>query len=183
MHLRNTIIWIFLGSTVLVGCTRSNPEFELTVDGGEACTPGQRQCSGNITQVCTPEGEVPQFESERTCPADSTCQEGICWPTGPDCRETRCPAGKVCTIFVDPHEPSKLGQFCTSPSGATPGAEPCTANEQCQSGICLGRGESGFCYLSCTTHKDCLQEKAFRCKELNLTINGVQGQVSGCATQ
>ena len=174
--------WVILAATALGGCTKANPDFEPEVDGGGGCTPGQRRCSGRTTQVCTPEGDAPLFIDERTCPADSTCQDGICLPTGPRCEETRCPTGKVCTLFVDDEDPSRLGRFCTSPAGGTPGAEPCTANDQCQSGICLGRGQSGFCYLSCNNQRECPQARGFKCKELSLTINGVQGKVAGCAS-
>jgi len=181
MRLLPTILALLLGSTAFPSCTRSNPDFEPSVDGGAGCTPGERQCSGNTTQICTPENGTPMFLNERACPEDTSCQDGICWPTGPRCGETRCPAGKVCSIFVDPERPDALGLFCIAPVGGIAGTTACTSNNQCQSGICLGRGESTFCYLSCEKERECPLASGFKCKKLNLTINGIQGQAKGCA--
>ncbi len=157
-----------------ISCTTPNQEYEA-LGSNEPCTPGQRTCQDQVTQVCNAQGS---FINERRCPELSSCENGICVPSGPECHAS-CEESKVCTIFVNPTSPEELANFCIDASGTQPGGSPCTYSDECQSGLCLKRGDIAFCYQACTSSKDCPDHKQ-KCQTLTVTINGVQGVIKGC---
>jgi hypothetical protein len=163
----------------LAGCTEPNPEYQMLQDATASCSPGQRQCRGQLTEVCVPQGEGASFTGDGECPAGTNCQGGVCVPANNPCTST-CAGQQVCSIFVDPQQPESLGNFCTNPVGNIPGQMSCSSREQCQSGFCVGRGNDLSCYQACGRSKDCNQLAGYQCLRLTVTVNGVQGQINGC---
>jgi hypothetical protein len=167
-----------LGCAALLGCTEPNPDYQPGSDGSGGCTPGDRQCAGQITQVCS---GARTFLNERQCPDGTTCNAGVCVTTGVPCTSDEgCGEGQVCTIFVRPDDPTKLGTFCSANLGETAGGKACTSHLDCQSGFCLKRIGMSFCYKACDGQKSC-SELMYRCVQVLMTVNGVQGSVHACA--
>lgn len=167
-----------LGSVSLLACTEPNPNYQAGSDGVGGCIPGERRCAGQITQVCSGAGS---FLNERQCPEGSTCNAGVCVSTGVPCKsDETCAAGQVCTIFVKPDDPSKLGTYCSNALGETAGGRACTSHMECQSGFCLKRIGMSFCMQACDGNKSC-SSLMYRCVQVLMTVNGVQGSVHACA--
>ena len=170
---------------VLIGCTEPNPSYDPSYeppsDMGAPCSPGDRTCSGQMVLVCRPNPAGTRFEAERLCPSDSTCEAGICIPSGPACSGT-CDEGKVCTVFINPKKTSELTTFCANASGQGEGGATCTNNMDCQSGFCLIRDQTLTCYSACASAKgeECAFSPDFTCMRLTITVNGVKGPVNGC---
>jgi hypothetical protein len=166
---------VVIAALVGASCVEVNPDYQPP-DGSvsQSCTPGQRRCWGQTAQVC---GGGGTFINDRICPGGSTCERGFCFPTGPACKiESGCAGSVVCTLFVKP-DGSGLGNYCADPVGNLGPAKLCSANKQCQSGICLTRQNFSFCYTPCIKSKDC---KSGRCYEVVMTITGVQASVKSC---
>ena len=163
-------------------CTEANPDYRPPVPPPEGsvaeCQIGERRCLNTITQACSGAG---RWVNERLCPGLSTCQDGICVPSGPPCgSEADCGPGRACSIFVDPVEKNELGNFCALTVGIKPGLSVCTGDEQCRSGFCLHRGGESICYQACREDFDC-PKAPHRCVQISVTVNGVQDQVRSCA--
>jgi hypothetical protein len=162
--------------TSLIGCTEHNPDYKPNQDSSVQCTLGQRRCNGDTTVVCLQSGAGTQYAAERICPGGSSCQDGICVPSGAACTHI-CEQGQVCTIFVNPTQKDKLDTFCASPLGLKAAGANCSKNAECQSGLCLIRAKGSICYGPCIGN---VCKQGYKCTEVTLTINGVQGQVTSC---
>jgi hypothetical protein len=173
--LRSVSSLVVITALVAAGCVEVNPDYQ-SPDGSvnQSCSPGQRRCWGQTAQVC---GSGGTFINDRTCPGGSKCERGFCFPTGAACEsEAGCKGSAVCTLFVKP-DGSGLGNYCADPVGSKGPAALCTANAQCQSGICLTRQSFSFCYSPCSRSKHC---KSGRCYAVVMTITGVQASVKSC---
>jgi len=100
-------------------------------------------------------------------------------PGKPACEGTSCESGFVCTVFVNPTSAGQLGTFCTKPVGAKAPGAPCASAEECQTGFCVAKGKVPTCYRSCTKAREC-PGPGYKCVDLTLTVNGLQGTVPGC---
>jgi hypothetical protein len=170
---------LFLAGLALAlsACTEPNPGYEAGSDQGVACTPGSRSCSGQSVMVCVPSGSSTSWQLDRACPPTSTCKAGICTPGAGACTGS-CEAGLVCTVFVNPATLNTLGTYCAKPVGSKPGGATCASDAECVSGLCVSRGKARTCYQACGKSRLC--PAPTKCAELTLTVNGVQGTVSGC---
>lgn len=160
-------------------CTEPNPGYEGERDGGTACTPGARTCSGQSVMVCVPKaGGATGYELERACPPSSTCKAGICAPGAGACVGS-CDPGLVCTVFVNPATMNSLGNYCAKPVGSKVGTMSCAKDSDCSSGFCISRaGKAPTCYQPCGKNRSC--PPPTKCVELTLTVNGIQGTIPGC---
>ncbi|MBU1240756.1 hypothetical protein KJ865_13670, partial [Myxococcota bacterium] len=70
-----------------------------------------------------------------------------------------------------------LGTFCiTSPNPlGLEGGKACSNASQCISGYCF----RSTCFTPCNDINDCPFDS--ECVELNVTIDGIQGKINGCA--
>jgi hypothetical protein len=203
---------------LVCGCTTANPAFvgsaaDLATaadlggsDGASglpdlapACVEGARSCASATTSAVCQGGAIA---ADRVCPADSTCQDGVCTapPDGPGAigrscddfggpSENACFSGGAmpvpsCQPFVvdDPGQPA-VEWVCGRPVGdGGPGA-PCTSGAQCRTGFCTGKG---ICFRSCRTVGDCPTPqpgRVFGCDAVTLVVDGVSVTAGSCVPQ
>jgi hypothetical protein len=157
------------------GCTRPNPEFQndTAPAADQPCLAGARSCSGQTSLVCI----GGTFQNDRTCPSGTSCVNGACNP-GPSatrCMDDRqCPNGTMCSVFIDPQAPGVLNTFCSAPTGTVAAGGRCQANQDCQSGLCVGARPSASCFQACRSDNDC--PALLQCAEVSVTVEGVRGQ-------
>lgn len=80
-----------------------------------------------------------------------------CLGGGPCVRDLDCMCRQICRPFANPTNPARLQPVCAAPpnpGGATGGA-PCTSNDQCATGQCLGSSGNLWCYSICVSDRDC----------------------------
>jgi hypothetical protein len=129
-------------------------------------------------------GSDKVFHVDRDCPTGSRCQAGACQPVGsPErCRTASdCGGDRVCTVFVDPAAPTTLATFCSVSFGGRAGGERCTANGDCQSGLCVGARPSAVCFLPCTGEGNACPGD-LKCEDVSVTVDGVRDseRLKGC---
>ena len=181
MKPRHAVLGFFL--ILGIGCTSSNPDFPTPV----SCNAGDRQCANPapnppVALVCGRDAnDTPGF-IEEPCPTSTLCASGLCTPTQalPACHsQTECGAGKVCVPLIISVDQPTLAMYCVPAASATaaPG-QSCAKDSDCQSYRCLQHPLGRYCLQACATVQSCAASSA--CRSLNVTVNGVQGQVLSC---
>ncbi|MCD6497719.1 MAG: hypothetical protein J7M25_05355 [Deltaproteobacteria bacterium] len=168
---------------VLFACTEKNPDY----DPNRFCDPGTRRCLDDQTrQVCLPSATWPDGDAgtpwTETCWTGAVCENGICVasPNAVRCsKQGDCAANEVCTVLVDPKDPTSLGTFCIAPPypGKLTAGQACNAADDCAAGLCTRH----VCFDACTVAADCRNQQLV-CETLDVTVEGVRraGVVSGC---
>lgn len=181
---RATLFALALG--VAAGCTGENPNY---VPDGGSCSAGERTClktlSGLVSPiVCGLDTTGALVPREERCPAPAVCSEGLC--TAPvqarACeRQEECQGGEVCTPLLTPSGPRGVASFCLrAGDGARAPGEACSADEECQSYLCLQHSRGRYCLRACKTMGDC--GIPARCRSFDVTVTGVRGTINSCSS-
>lgn len=134
----------YLGACTSGECVNQTP---VTCEDDDVCTLNQcNEESGECEFPAAPDGTG--CDDGNLCTADDTCQGGVC--TGGT--ETTCDDLDVCTVDrCEPttgdcvFEPTAGGEICDD-------MEPCSIDDACQDGMCVGLWNAPFC---CETIADC----------------------------
>jgi hypothetical protein len=86
-------------------------------------------------------------------------------------RDLDCPASEHCELFTnDPH--TAFEPHCVTGAGYADGGASCTADDQCRSTLCIGKGQPGaFCFGLCTSSADCDWGSSTICTPVELIVN------------
>jgi hypothetical protein len=152
-----------------------------------ACVPGPLKtcpastdpCKVNVcdpaTGNCVPENaeDGTQCEDGDLCTVGDTCQNGTCRPGD----VTTCPpTGNPCTVSVcNPN--SGICQI-QNQTGSCDDGNPCTRDDRCQSGVCVGDPIAGC--LRCNSPSDC--PTPTQCQTATCTggVCGVTNRTGSC---
>jgi len=135
-----------VGSSEIVRVTVGAPPPPQGCQSDADCGP-RKKCQDTVCVDLPPPPTGGALGAD--CKANEDCQSGWCifgeqnYCTAP-CNEASglyCPAGYFC----------KPDGFCLSVTDIPPGAvgAPCTANEECRTGICVDGGSDGYCSAVC----------------------------------
>ena len=116
-------------------CSQTDPPFTpvLPENPGSVCTPGARQCSGTVPQICNAQGTA--WTSQATCPY--ACSSGDCTGSGPGSGPGSGSGATICTPGSKQCS-GNVSETCNADGTAWGNRVKCRFPSTCSNGDCSG---------------------------------------------
>lgn len=163
---------IFVVFALLAACAGDDSAIKGITPGSDASGEDITAPDASGEDVLTPQDDVHQPANDVAPPQDTTEPEEVT-PSDPACRTNAdCSAPRVCVVE---RGGSALEGFCKTPRpGGGQQGDPCTADAECASNLCV----ESQCTELCERHADCSQDGSFTCQEVDIELGNGQSEAA-----